>query len=124
MSEYSICPGGSLKLKGGVAEGGIVKKWVIHSWSVQLCINKYARKKKKGKRKKEIFTGDDPVEAPSSLFQGEGDEGHVPSSGRNSPSVSSGSSRKTEAEKRFQEAQKRRVRTTISYSLNTYCFAL
>ena len=31
MSEYSIRPGGSLKLKGGVAEGGIVKKWVIHS---------------------------------------------------------------------------------------------
>jgi hypothetical protein len=26
MSEYSFRPGGSLKLKGGVAEGGIVKK--------------------------------------------------------------------------------------------------
>jgi hypothetical protein len=39
MSEYSIRPGGSLKLKGGVAEGGIVKKWVIHSWSIQLYIN-------------------------------------------------------------------------------------
>ena len=26
MSEYSIRPGGSLKLKGGVAEGGVVKK--------------------------------------------------------------------------------------------------
>lgn len=31
MSEYSIRPGGSLKLKGGVAEGGIVKKLVINS---------------------------------------------------------------------------------------------
>ena len=29
MSEYSIRPGGSLKLKGGVADGGIVKRWVI-----------------------------------------------------------------------------------------------
>ena len=26
MSEYDIRPGGSLKLKGGVTEGGIVKK--------------------------------------------------------------------------------------------------
>ena len=28
MSDYDFRPGGSLKLKGGVAEGGIVKKWV------------------------------------------------------------------------------------------------
>ena len=26
MSDYDVRPGGSLKLKGGVAEGGIVKK--------------------------------------------------------------------------------------------------
>lgn len=26
MSDYDFRPGGSLKLKGGVAEGGIVKK--------------------------------------------------------------------------------------------------
>jgi len=26
MSDYDLRPGGSLKLKGGVAEGGIVKK--------------------------------------------------------------------------------------------------
>lgn len=26
MSDYDIRPGGSLKLKGGVTEGGIVKK--------------------------------------------------------------------------------------------------
>ena len=39
------------------------------------------------------------------------DEDNFPSgSGRNSPAVSSSSSRKTEAEKRFEEAQKRRVR--------------
>lgn len=43
------------------------------------------------------------------LFQE--DEDNFPSgSGRNSPAVSSSSSRKTEAEKRFEEAQKRRVR--------------
>ena len=29
MSDYDIRPGGSLKLKGGVTEGGIVKKCVI-----------------------------------------------------------------------------------------------
>ena len=28
MSDYDFRPGGSLKLKGGVAEGGIVKKCV------------------------------------------------------------------------------------------------
>ena len=27
MSEYDFRPGGSLKLKGGVAEGGVVKKY-------------------------------------------------------------------------------------------------
>ena len=30
MSEYDIRPGGSLKLKGGVIEGGIVKKWALN----------------------------------------------------------------------------------------------
>jgi hypothetical protein len=30
MSDYDFRPGGSLKLKGGVAEGGIVKKSVFH----------------------------------------------------------------------------------------------
>jgi hypothetical protein len=29
MSDYDIRPGGSLKLKGGVTEGGIVKKLVF-----------------------------------------------------------------------------------------------
>jgi hypothetical protein len=43
------------------------------------------------------------------LFQ-EGEDNLPSGSGRNSPAVSSSSSRKTEAEKRFEEAQKRRVR--------------
>jgi protein FAM32A len=29
MSDYDLRPGGSLKLKGGVAEGGIVKKYLV-----------------------------------------------------------------------------------------------
>jgi hypothetical protein len=29
MSDYDFRPGGSLKLKGGVSDGGVVKKWVI-----------------------------------------------------------------------------------------------
>lgn len=32
MSDYDLRPGGSLKLKGGVAEGGIVKKYVSSSF--------------------------------------------------------------------------------------------
>lgn len=34
MSDYDFRPGGSLKIKGGVAEGGIVKKWVSQSLSI------------------------------------------------------------------------------------------
>lgn len=49
----------------------------------------------------------------------------LPGSGRNSPPASSSSSRKTEAEKRFEEAQKRRVCFTISaYLPNIYISAL
>ena len=124
MSEYSIRPGGSLRLKGGVAEGGIVKKYVLHSWSVQLCINKYTRKKKK-KPKIVILTEDDRDAVEALPFQEEEGDNVPSESGRSSPPVSSSSSsRKTDAEKRFEAAQERRVRFTISYSLNIYCFAL
>ncbi|KAF8807827.1 DUF1754-domain-containing protein [Phlegmacium glaucopus] len=101
MSEYSTRPGGSLKLKGGVAEGGIVKK-----------------KKKKSKTKAEISTKDHDRDAVKELlFQDDAD--NAPSgSGHNSPPVSSNSSRKTEAEKRFEEAQQRRLAQRVAKLAN------
>jgi protein FAM32A len=35
MADYDFRPGGSLKFKGGVAEGGIVKKYVSLVLTVQ-----------------------------------------------------------------------------------------
>ena len=73
----------------------------------------------------DISTGGQDGDAIKALLLEDEDKDNLPSgSGRNSPSVSSSSSRKTEAEKRFEEAQKRRVRFTISYSLIIYCLAL
>ena len=37
MSDYDFRPGGSLKLKGGVAEGGIVKKCVFLCSAVDIA---------------------------------------------------------------------------------------
>ncbi|KAF8167634.1 hypothetical protein B0H34DRAFT_854542 [Crassisporium funariophilum] len=102
MSEYSIRPGGSLKLKGGVAEGGIVKK-----------------KKKKSKAKSEASTKNQELEKVKELLFQEEDVDRTPSgSGRNSPSVSGGPSRKTEAEKRFEEVQKRRLGQRVAKLAN------
>ncbi|KAF5352661.1 hypothetical protein D9756_005978 [Leucocoprinus leucothites] len=102
MSDYDLRPGGSLKLKGGVADGGIVKK-----------------KKKKTKRR------DEPGELELELEQRKvekaisGDGGRSASgSGSNSPAVvgssGNGVSKKTEAEKRFEERQKQRMAERVA----------
>ncbi|KAJ7631143.1 hypothetical protein FB45DRAFT_917627 [Roridomyces roridus] len=97
MSDYDQRPGGSLKLKGGVAEGGIVKK-----------------KKKKSKQKQESELDRERLqdrmqeEAKSSL----------PGSGNNSPAPSGSSDRKTDAEKRFEEVQRRRLAQRVSKLAN------
>ncbi|KAF8140599.1 DUF1754-domain-containing protein [Boletus edulis] len=95
MADYDFRPGGSLKFKGGVAEGGIVKK--------------YKKSKSKAKpddvkeldreRVKELLLREDNGSAP----------GSASGSNRASPSLSNGNDRKTEAERRFEEAQRRRV---------------
>lgn len=36
MSDYDLRPGGSLKLKGGVADGGIVKKYALFPVYLQI----------------------------------------------------------------------------------------
>ncbi|KAF8913110.1 hypothetical protein CPB84DRAFT_1820565 [Gymnopilus junonius] len=102
MSDYDFRPGGSLKLKGGVAEGGIVKK-----------------KKKKSKVKSESSSKIQDLEDVKDLLSPTEDSDTFKSqstSSRNSPALpgSSSSTRKTEAERRFEEVQKRRLEHRIA----------
>ncbi|KAG5353676.1 hypothetical protein C0989_003813 [Termitomyces sp. Mn162] len=97
MSAYDIRPGGSLKLKGGVAEGGIVKK-----------------KKKKTKSKADSEKNEDREKVKKLLFSEDKSSESPSGSGSNSPAPSGSSSRKTEAEKRFEEAQKRRLAERVA----------
>ncbi|KAF8899002.1 hypothetical protein BD779DRAFT_1666749 [Infundibulicybe gibba] len=96
MSDYDFQAGGSLKLKGGVVDGGIVKK-----------------KKKKSKRKKSP-TGSRTRTSEGTLVSRRG------IGRRRLPEVAEFSSyceqfdRKTEAEKRFEEAQKRRLAQRVA----------
>ncbi|KAJ2914272.1 hypothetical protein MD484_g6149, partial [Candolleomyces efflorescens] len=101
MSEYDIRPGGSLKLKGGVAEGGIVKKKKKKSKSKSDS----AEKKLDPEQVKELLKSDEIVQTSSG-------------SGRSTPNVvnssASSSSRKTEAEKRFEEVQRKRMEQRVA----------
>ncbi|KAI0803330.1 hypothetical protein BC629DRAFT_1591402 [Irpex lacteus] len=97
MSEYDFRPGGSLKLKGGVVEGGIVKK----------------KKKSKSKSK------DKEIEAESSRSKGlekllEEEERKSSSPGPSTSKPVLASDRKTAAEKRFEETQKRRLAEKVA----------
>ncbi|EKM84125.1 hypothetical protein AGABI1DRAFT_81835 [Agaricus bisporus var. burnettii JB137-S8] len=98
MSDYDLRPGGSLKLKGAVVEGGIVKK-----------------KKKKSKRKAER---DELVmeNVVKQVIQ-EDKPGSASGSGRNTPTVvgsSDSGPRKTDAERRFEETQKKRLAERVA----------
>jgi len=96
MSDYDFRPGGSLKLKGGVADGGIVKK----------------KKKSKSKSKdKERDDGEKErlKELEAVMREEESKSGSPSGSNRNSPAAASSSDRKTAAEKRFEEAQRKRL---------------
>jgi hypothetical protein len=46
MSDYALATGGSLKLKGGVAEGGIVKKYVVRLARRHSYINPFSGRKR------------------------------------------------------------------------------
>ncbi|TRM66102.1 hypothetical protein BD626DRAFT_486736 [Schizophyllum amplum] len=100
MSDYVVPIGGSLKLKGGVAEGGVVKK------------------KKKSKSKPKPAESEIDIErkrVKELLLKDDGDANSPSTSGRNSPAVggSSNGDRRTEAEKRFEEIQRRRLQQKI-----------
>ncbi|KDR85453.1 hypothetical protein GALMADRAFT_108579 [Galerina marginata CBS 339.88] len=98
MSDYDFRPGGSLKLKGGVAEGGVVKK-----------------KKKKAKARTESASNNQSLESVKDLLSKSDDnEKSLSGSSRNSPALAGSSTRKTDAEKRFEEVQKRRLEQRIA----------
>lgn len=109
MSDYDFRPGGTLKLKGGVAEGGIVKKCVSMTSQRSAC-SISTRKKKKSKTKSDSTVKNQDSERVKDIVSLSNDSDNALSgSGRNSPAIAGSSSRKTEAEKRFEEVQKRRV---------------
>ncbi|KAI0652029.1 DUF1754-domain-containing protein [Trametes meyenii] len=103
-SDYNFRPGGSLKLKGGVTDGGIVKK----------------KKKSKGKDKEKATSpGEDRVKALERAIQEDETKAASPSgSGRSSPAIASASDRKTAAEKRFEEVQRKRLAEKVARLAN------
>ncbi|KAJ6503351.1 hypothetical protein C8R47DRAFT_1174926 [Mycena vitilis] len=100
MSDYDIRPGGSLKLKG-VAEGGIVKK-----------------KKKKSKHKQELELERERVKELLLREEAASSKSSLPGSGNNSPAPSGSSDRKTDAERRFEEVQRRRLAERVAKLAN------
>ncbi|KAF9041720.1 DUF1754-domain-containing protein [Hymenopellis radicata] len=104
MSDYSIRPGGSLKLKGAVVDGGITKKKKKKSKSSKSDSDR-ARERE---RIKELVEQDEAqLVVPSGSNAG---------SGRNSPATTS--SRKTDAERRFEEIQRERLAQRVAKLAN------
>ncbi|OJA19544.1 carbomoyl phosphate synthetase large subunit [Rhizopogon vesiculosus] len=102
MADYDFRPGGSLKLKGGVAEGGIVKR----------------KKKSKSKSNPQSDSGKDRERerVKELLFKEEAElvNGSPSGSNRDSPALSGNNDRKTDAERRFEEAQRRRLADKVA----------
>ncbi|KAI0031401.1 hypothetical protein K488DRAFT_86835 [Vararia minispora EC-137] len=87
MGDYDFRPGGSLKLKGAAVDGGVKKK--------------KHKSKSKAQIKEEILKSSSPT------------PGSASGSGRNSPATGATDESKTEAEKRFQAAQRKRLSDKI-----------
>ena len=104
MSDYDFRPGGSLKIRGGVAEGGITKKYAFALAARLPFANLACYRKKKSKSKGDKDKKKDAVKEDSPVLTSSAD------GSRNSPLPGSSSDRKTEAERRFQEVQRKRVR--------------
>ncbi|KAK7695272.1 hypothetical protein QCA50_002462 [Cerrena zonata] len=102
MSEYDFRPGGSLKLKGGVTDGGIVKK----------------KKKSKSKSKDKDIDAESQrlKELEAIMREEEAKTGSPSGSGRGSPAAvgTSSSDRKTAAEKRFEEVRRKRLAEKVA----------
>ncbi|EIW87038.1 DUF1754-domain-containing protein [Coniophora puteana RWD-64-598 SS2] len=104
MSDYNFKPGGSLKLKGSVQDGGIVKK---KKKSKSKSTSDDAKRREREKVKELLLKDEEgsPRDSPSG-------------SGRNSPAVGGSNDRKTDAEKRFEEAQRRRLAERVAKMAN------
>ncbi|EGO31050.1 hypothetical protein SERLADRAFT_376595 [Serpula lacrymans var. lacrymans S7.9] len=100
MSDYDFRPGGSLKFKNGVADGGIVKKKKKSKSKSKLI----GEKERERERVKEL------------LFKDEDDvtSGSPQGSSRNSPAIGGSSDKKTEAERRFEDVQRRRLADKVA----------
>ncbi|KAG2156645.1 DUF1754-domain-containing protein [Suillus bovinus] len=100
MADYNFRPGGSLKLKGGVSEGGIVKK----------------KKKSKPKSSSQSDSAKDRERErlKELLFKEEAELASDSASGSNSSALPGSDTRKTDAERRFEEAQRRRLETKVA----------
>ncbi|RDX51054.1 DUF1754-domain-containing protein [Lentinus brumalis] len=104
-SDYNFRPGGSLELKGGVTEGGIVKK---------------KKKAKSTNKEKAAPPDEDRLKALERAIQDDEARAASPAgSGRNSPAIAGSSSdRKTAAEKRFEEVQRKRLAEKVARLAN------
>ncbi|KAJ3725555.1 hypothetical protein DFJ43DRAFT_1089099 [Lentinula guzmanii] len=101
---YDVRPTGSLKLKGTVHDGGIVKK-----------------KKKKSKGSSSTSSSEKARErerVKELLLQDDIDTSSPGGSSRNSPAAGSSRSSKTEAERRFEEVQKQRLAQRVAKLAN------
>ncbi|EIN13975.1 DUF1754-domain-containing protein [Punctularia strigosozonata HHB-11173 SS5] len=99
MSDYDFRPGGSLKLKGGVTEGGIVKKWKSHS---------------KVEKERERERAEDTLRKEEERSR----SGTPSGSNKDLPAVSGSNEKKTEAEKRFEAIQRQRMATRVAKLAN------
>ncbi|KAF9245783.1 hypothetical protein BU15DRAFT_70854 [Melanogaster broomeanus] len=102
MADYDFRPGGSLKLKGGVVEGGIVKKKKKSKPKSKSKVD--GEKDQERERVKELLFSEDVDSTP----------GSAAGSNRASPSLSSSNDRKTDAERRFEEVQRRRLASRVA----------
>ncbi|KAI6047939.1 DUF1754-domain-containing protein [Pisolithus marmoratus] len=97
MADYDFRPGGSLKFKGGVADGGIVKK------------------KKKSKSRSQVDDTQDREQQRDKYRVGSEDvEPALSGSDRGSPAVPGKDDKKTKAERRFEETQRRRLLAKVA----------
>jgi protein FAM32A len=111
MSDYDFRPGGSLKLKGKDGEG--LKKYVSPCRRCSSRLTATCRKKKSSKsHDKSVADADKARErqrVKDMLLKDDTGPGSGSGSARDSPIPGGSGSRKTDAERRFEEAQRERV---------------
>ncbi|KAG2062299.1 DUF1754-domain-containing protein [Suillus hirtellus] len=101
MADYDFRPGGSLKFKGGVAEGGIVK-------------NRKKKSKPKPNSQSDSAKDRERERVKDLLFKEEAELASGSASGSSSPALPGSDARKTDAERRFEEAQRRRLESKVA----------